>query len=582
VDTVTLHPASPRSVIRPPSLAVYVDGRRLRDLHVDRWTVLPAPAFGRATVTMAMARRYGPDRRVEDLARLPAVGTRLHICLPAATRHALFDGVVTRHLAHVGPDAEQLAAEADDFLSVLLAAPIAGRWQVRDGAPTLLPTGVAVFNDTTAGLASPAVYSIQGRACRIFQPAPDGQPWSVADILGYLFAAHVPPEVGAPGLDELDPPAGGIVPHRLSLANVALAEALARVAGLGGLAIRGSLDGASQAIRRALVTYRPGRNGRPRPIRLQRAGQTLDPRGTNLWKGRLAMRRRPARRRIVILGGVKRYESTFALQPGWDAGGESYHYRDFVRDEASDWPAVADVFRKWVLNESGRYSAEPYNLPAFDFATISADDFLLTVARRFEECLSVGPGRQRIGVVVEISCDDGATWRRYGGPVRIASDECAVHLADDALPADYFQAALDRVAAVRVTATVASDCRLRAEVRGDPGCRVEIVEMPSACWTKVHTSSVFHAKEGWCAPNEQDDSDRLAQIASRLAESGAGAVEAELTLGWLDPTCNVGDVVERIDGRRLDLAVFDGAAPGVCAVEHRAGADQTTVLTVSG
>lgn len=582
MDFVSLHPASPHSAIRPPFLAVYVDGQRRRDVHVDAWTILPAPAFGKATVTMAMGRRFGPDRRIEDLARLPAVGARLQIRLPAGWQHALFDGVVTRHLGRVGPEAEQLAAEADDALSVLLAAPLTGRWQVSDGAPALLPTGAAVFNDRTAGLASVAISSIRGRPCRIFQPAPDGQPWSVADILAYLFAAHMPADVAVPGPDELDALGGAIVPRRLSLAGVPAAEAMARVAGLAGLAVRGGLDGSGQSTRRGLLTYRPGRGGRRRPIRLQQAGHVLDPRGTNLWKARVAVRRRPSRRGIVVLGGLKRYESTFILQPGWDPTAESYHYRDFVRDEAADWPAVADVFRKWVLNESGRYSAQPYSLPAFDFATISADDFLLSIDRGLEACLSVGPGRQPMGVVVEVSCDDGATWRRYGGPVRVASDECAVHLADDALPADYFQAAVDHLAAVRVTATVVSDTRLRAEVPGDPGWAAHVVDIPSAAWAKVHAGSVFCAKAGWDPPEEADDSDRLAQIASRLAESDAGAIEAELALGWLDPTCSVGDIVEGIDGRRLDLAVFDGAAPSVRAIEHRAGDEQTTVLTVSG
>ena len=34
------------------------------------------------------------------------------------------------------------------------------------------------------------------------------------------------------------------------------------------------------------------------------------------------------------------------------------------------------------------------------------------------------------GIVVEISCDAGATYRRYGGPVRAAHDQCAIFLAD--------------------------------------------------------------------------------------------------------------------------------------------------------
>lgn len=120
------------------------------------------------------------------------------------------------------------------------------------------------------------------------------------------------------------------------------------------------------------------------------------------------------------------------------------------------------------------------------------------------------------------------------------------------------------------------------QTNGDAGCGLEIVEVPKARWAKVHTGSIFHQSEELPAPAERDDTVRLLQIANSLSESQAGAIEAELALGWLDPNWNVGDIVERIEGRELGFTPFPGAAPHVQAVAHRCGEEWTTRLTVSG
>ena len=281
-----------------------------------------------------------------------------------------------------------------------------------------------------------------------------------------------------------------------------------------------------------------------------------------------------------MLGCRKRYECTFPLHAGWDAARETAHYRDFVRDESADWPAVADVFRKWVLNESGRYSAAPFGLDRYDFAAISAEDFLLAVPRRLEQCLSADGAGNSLGVVVEVSCDAGLTWRRYGGPVRVSAQECSVWLADDALPADYFAAAVGHTARVRVTATVASDRRLSVKIAGDAGDGSVVARLARAGWAKVNPGSIFYGQSAYAA-DERDDTARLEQWARRLSEAG-GAAAGEFTLAMLDVGRNVGDLVPQVQGRGLDLAVAPGFVPHVVAVEHRGGEEWVTHLKVSG
>ena len=529
-----------------------------------------------------MSERRRPARRIESISALPAIGSRVQLCLSPGRQHAVFDGIVAKHLAAIGPDQEHLRVEVQDSLTSRLGASIAGRWELQGSAAIHIPTGRCVFNSQQDGLASPGTYAVGSLETRVFDAGEDGQLWSVANILGYLIAAHAPTDLDITGLSDVQDIAEDIYPSRLSLAGLTIGQAIARVCGLAGLAVRGSLSNGLGGVRSSLVIYRPGHTGRRRPVKLQRHGAALDRRRTDLWKGQVNFSRRPCRRNVLVLGAKKVYESTFELQPCWDSTQATYHYRDFIRSEAQDWPPVADIYRKWALNEAGDYSDAPLNLDAFDFATISSDDFLLNRSRRFLPCLSRGPDDQSLGVVVEVSYDDGSTWQRYGGAVRISGHEGAIRLTDDALPADYFEAVRAGTAKFHVTAAVTADRRLSVEGPGDVGARVEVVDFPAGRWSQVHTSSIFYGDDSLPAPDELDDTDRLAAMAENLSQADAETVEASFALGRADPTFAIGDIVPRIDGRGLELAVFPGAAPHIRRIEHRFGEEWSTHLTVSG
>lgn len=582
MNVLTIHSASSTSsVVRATAPAVYVDGQRRYDLHVESWSELPAPKFGVATLALAMSGRYRRGRGIEDVAALPGVASRVQICLAPGHRHPVFDGIVTKHLVDLGPDREQLGIEIRDALAARLSPAVVGRWEVSGSLPVFIPGGRCAFNGGPNGSASPSSYTIGSSTSRIFDSGEEGQLWSVADIITYLVAAHVPADIAISGLEDLEDIGGEVYPSRLSLTGQPVGQAIAHTCGLAGLAVRGDRhrDAGSG---RGIVIYRPGRTGIRRAIKLQHRGTTLDLRRTDLWKGGIRFRRRPARRSVLILGAKKAYESTFQLQPGWDFVQATYHYRDFIRSEAADWPAVADVYRKWVLNEARLYCDEPYNLDAFDFTTISSEDFLLSRQRRFLPCLSRGPDGRGLGIVVEASYDEGSTWQCYGGAVRISEAECTIHLTDDALPANYFQAVRAGTAKFRVTATVTADRRLSAQVQGDTAQTVEVVELPTARWTKVHAESMFYNDPDLLPPFESDDTERLRKLAETLSCADAGAAEARIVLGRVDPTFHIGDIIPRVEGRGLELAPFPGVAPHIREIEHRCGQEWTTHLTVSG
>jgi hypothetical protein len=286
---------------------------------------------------------------------------------------------------------------------------------------------------------------------------------------------------------------------------------------------------------------------------------------------------------VLALGDHKRYESTFQAVRGWDPSLQSSRWRDFVRSESPNWPLLADVYRKWVLNEHDWYGQGPWNLPAYDFSSISAADFVLNAPRRLLPCLSTNRTGASLGVVVEFRCAAGAPWRRWRGPLWVSQDECAAYLGGDALPGEYFQAAVAGTVQLRITASVLADARLTAQVEGSPAYPLKVLDLSSrAKWSAVDAGSIFHGRTDLGAPAARDDTPLLQELASRAAEVASTAVEAELDLGWIDTSYQLGDIVELIEGRAVELPSRAEGRAFVGSIRHDFGAAQRTRLFITG
>jgi hypothetical protein len=539
--------------------------------------VLPAPFFGQAEMALHPSRLSAGKGRIEDLSELPPVGARILIRPAQSSGGAEFQGIITAHRVELTENSEILVAEADHLLRHLLSSKLMTRWEMVGQEAVEVPAERIRFNTGQTCLASASTIEVRKRSARIFDSSTSSHRWSVADALGYLIAATVPEDVESPGLDELEQLTAHAELGELDITGKTAAEALVEVAHRGGLELRASREGIG------LVLYRPGRDGRRSSVCLQSPGESLFPARSNFWRGSLRLRRRPSRRTVTALGERKRYESTFQLKGGWDESLETPRWRDFTRSESETWPQLANVYRKWVLNEHGWYCPAPWQLDVYDFSSISADDFLVLAPRRFIPCLSADRTGTSLGVAVEFRCSSTDDWRQWALPVWVASDECAVYLGGDCLPGEFFQAAVDHTVELRVTATVEADTRLTAEVPGDPGSLREILDFSSqAAWRKVHSGSVFFGDDGLGQPHERDDTNRLVHLARRSAEAISTSTEAELTLGCIDTSYLVGDIIERIDGRGLELAGNPDAKPFVLSVRHDFADCQSTTLIVSG
>lgn len=559
---------------RPP--AVYVDGERRRDLTVLQWELLGPPTFSRVVLTTVGTPAGRPPARFGDIHRLPPVGALVRVCcVPAGG--AQFTGTVVSQRQAAGPRGERIIAECTDVLAGGFDGKLTDHWRSVGGDAVKIERGPVRFNAGRGDLASAARATINGRSCKVFDSAQNASGWTVAEALEYLLACYAPAGVEIPSNDELEALAGGIDLGTIDATGKTAGEVLLAVLDRGGLHMRAGRSGES------LWVYRPPADGRRRAVRLQPVGRQLDTSDTNLWRGRVAFTRRPSRRGVLAIGARKQYEATFELLRGWDPDAATGRWRDFTRSLSDNWPQAASVFRWWVLNEHGWYSGSPWQLPVYDFSALSEDDFTTRSPRRFLPCLSSDALGRSLGIVVQFRCSPDGQWRPWAGPVWTAADQCAIYLGGDSLPADYFQAAVASTAEVRVTCVVQADARLTAERRGDPHQPKEVIDVSArASWRQIDDSSILKQATGLGEPDERDDTKAIEAIAARQVEAASLATEAELTLGWIDTSFQVGDVVEQIDGRDLQLSTNSDTRPFVRSILHDFGQAQTTRLVVRG
>ena len=578
MNSLTLPPTHAQQAPLAPTIpAVYIDGQRTRDLAVRQWELLPAPVFGTAELVRVGSGVEVLPARFGDPSLLPPIGSKVKILSPHGSASGVFLGEVVAHEFEIDEDGERCLAKCRHQLAGNMSDKLTGLWQISQQCPVWLGNTKVLFNGSRHGQASSSVHSLGGRLCKMFDSGPTSSAWSLADALGYILAVSVPSEMEVPGVDELESMAGGIALGRADVSGMATGEAMVQLLRRGNLAARAGRDGSS------IVLYRPGSQGKRRGIRLQRSGQNLSTHKTNLWQASVTVAKRPSRPSVIALGQRKKYESTFTLAKGWDTDLETNRWRDFVQSSSPNWPKLATVYRKWVLNEHGWYSGKPWSLPIHDFADISSEDFLSRRARRFLPCLSCDAHGQNFPVIVEYRCCPDGSWRRWAGPVWVSSHQCAINLGGDSLPGDFFQAAISDELDVRVTCVVEADKPITVEIAGDANIPREVLDLSDvAGWSRVHSGSILLGAEDTGKANERDDTALAMKLAKRQAESKYVATEADLTLGWVDTSLQAGDIVERVDGRQFELSSNPDIQPVVVSVLHNLSPKHTTRIRVRG
>lgn len=338
--------------------------------------------------------------------------------------------------------------------------------------------------------------------------------------------------------------------------------------------------------------------------------------------------------RPIFLGDVRRYEVTVELVPGWKpnehlddvadaeaalAYAEAHWDLDEVDLQADPWfgryhkgghdfQTWAEVGRRWVLNETGRYRADDYARDAGPYVEdtyvpwepsgaeikdsfASGDGTLGDVglvagewARRprpLRPCFSADKSGRSLGIYVEFSFDGGDTW--YNIPeCRILNldDEAGIYVdADDlttiVMPGDdvqdpsgtyFWKAMVDDVACVRVTAVIEGDERIEPVLDGEginpaiafATSHVFDVSAKYHCNRRDAANSIFRLNGPRHAPNETvetgDDLLELQRMAEGVLDMLAGRQNAAAaTIPWLTTDYQPLDSISEISGMGLQL-----------------------------
>lgn len=574
METLTVPPISGAvNLLAMRTPKVYVDGARRHDLVVMHWRREVGPDLDSCRLGVIDMLDARPVE--DDLWRLPPDGATVTLVDECA---GAWQGVVSRRWIQWGSPTEVagkapcLLADVRSRVAATLDRPIFRCWRLCDGA-AVATAGTLRLNDGLGTWAAHDSVDVGGRDAKLFATGPQATRWTAAAAINYLLATEDLAGLTLPSAAEVESLCGGIELGEMDLSHKTLGEALCAIAGRAGLALKAVSD------QTGLVLYHPG-SGRRRQVQLQPAGMACDAAASNLLTGSVSFTSRPAVRGVTCLGEQRQYESTFQLLPLWDRNLEGQSHRQYSRSRGGDWPAMADVFRRWGLNEHGWYCDEPWGLPRHSFDGLGGEDFPLAAARRFMPCLSVDDCGQSLGVVVEVRCDHDGPWRRWTQPVWISPGECSIYLGGDSLEAEFFQAAVAGTAAVRVTAVVASDRRVTVELPAGEGNPTDVLDLwAQAAWRSVHASSVFHSTHQ--PGGQRDDTAAMLAIAKAHQQKMSAAVSGELRLAWADTGFDAGDVVERIDGRCIGLSSSLGRPVSIAAVRHDFQ-DWQTILSLQG
>jgi hypothetical protein len=556
--------------VAAPLVRVALDGRTQPRLRAE-WVEHRLGEAPRARLSAALGRDAlaGDDLRLEQAAARLRPGQAVTVTLLGggtpgdadAGDLVLFEGRIGRVDLDLAADAESLAVEAEDPAADVLRRRVAGRRGVTAAGTVARVDGLPlVFNpDGRAGAAADLFDPGTGDGHRVFAPdgAADAVPWTLDEAVAYLLAEHgASADVDVPAPSEVRAALPPLVLRDVSLEGRTLADALAALLDMAGARLVVSAEPGAAGVSRRLDLWHPGRApagwlAHQSPGAAFAAGATTHA----TLSARLHFEAAP--RRYVARGDRKVYESTFDLVAGWDAALETYDPDDFSPSAAGDaFAPRRDVFRKWVLNETGEYAAAPYNRgPAPDLAAVFEGAATVARRRRLLPCVSRDSlGRSR-GVAVEVSLDAGESWEQPALAARVLSDEAGVALTDDPLPPRYLAAAMRGLVRVRVTAALESDACLAADAGDDaagPGCTRHVHVPAGYRFRRVTAGSRFFGDTGG---GETDDAARLADLVRAAHDADLRSpAPARINVPWLALGHRVGQRLLGVRGRRLDLA----------------------------
>ena len=123
----------------------------------------------------------------------------------------------------------------------------------------------------------------------------------------------------------------------------------------------------------------------------------------------------------------------------------------------------SDVYRRWVLNEDGFFTGQPYlSGNAFSLADLFDDEDVQPQPLIFGANLALQDDGTAIRPIVEMSTNAGADWSIFPNLPKLLTNRAGVYLDIDTLPLSFLTAAKNGQARIRITATLQNPTPVQA------------------------------------------------------------------------------------------------------------------------
>lgn len=481
---------------------------------------------------------------VEDIERLLPVGK--DICVrqiynggvlgAGVYSFTVFTGQIEIIKTSSGPKGQRVEVISKDFSSSLSRVTVYGRRVAGANGGSLFLSDIdTIFNENRKPNATIETIESNGNMITVFcGRTTESKMWSCAEVLNYLLCEYLPVGYCArPTIEKLRALTEGKIVRDLNVTSLSLLEALKRCCERVGLKFKFVPRQVDTGPKQAIVFYQPGK-GRSVELSCQRKGDRFSVSRTNVAEFKSSRNFWPITRKYIGQGDFKCYEATFDLVKGWDLADQSSDYDMFCPSSNEEFYKVKDVYRKWCLNEAGDYSSEPFSQgEAFDFTKIFGNSNFAMHQRRFYPALTADKQNKSLGYYLQVSVDDGQSWRQYLYSFNNLLDECGVWLSSNQVDFDIWAAALEDKLRFRITAVVVSDERLSCQVADGPtGSCVPVVEhiltVPSQFkYRKVCAESIFFGSKGALLGDayEIDDSEALFEFVRQEAKVKPETIE---------------------------------------------------------
>jgi len=401
--------------------------------------------------------------------------------------------------------------------------------------------------------------------------------------------------VAGPLLSHLEAVLGTAELRELDVSGRTLGDAVQRVCDTVGACYRAVVRGGEGPGPAYVLEFMPVGKGRRIFMRHQPPGEMVDPEKTSVQVLDVRRGSGEASRTWVGRSAPKRFEGTFELVPGWDPAGEGQTIDMYAPGINPDFWQVRDVYRKWVLNETGAYSGAPYNQPAaYDFSALFGTSLYVRRARQFLPALSTYSTGASIYFFVEWSPDSGSNWYRMMESFSVYRDECGLYILDDALNWGLYDAVNNDTGKVRITCCVEADERASGtftDQRVPPAWRTPVKQIDLGGdyqYRQVTDQSILYqtTDPDYGSPEEMDQTEAIEEELQRRAEATTlHSVEADIELPHATTAFAAGDVVEAVSGREVPLDLgsdrfrhFARVASVRCQWEEK----QTTTIKLEG